>query len=145
MARASTYIGKQHETGSEARTDPQHRKTSRPEIHTTCPTSSHARRSKSVTYLRTTHDRTRRTHLRRQNDECVCMTGFRPSKRSTQRKGRRRLPSGPPTSTSRIFPDEHFLSFVWELVEREDHGTLVDAHNFFGFLHTAWTKLEHRG
>ena len=101
MARASTYIGKQHETGSEARTDPQHRKTSRPEIHTTCPTSSHARRSKSVTYLRTTHDRTRRTHLRRQNDECVCMTGSRSSKKSTERSERRRLPSRPPTSTSR--------------------------------------------
>ena len=93
----NSHTPSQH--SSLTRTDPQNQKVSRPDMSTTCPTSSHS--STSVTYLRTAHHRTRGTHLRSQNGECVCMAGFRSSKRNTQRRERKRLPSGPPTSTSR--------------------------------------------
>ena len=86
---------------SPTRTDAKHHKVSRPDISTTYPTSSHARRSTSVTYLRTTHHRMRGRPMRSQNSESACMTGVRSSERSTQRRERRRLPSGSLTSTSR--------------------------------------------
>ena len=80
-------------------------------------------------------------HLRSQNGECVCMTGFRSSKRGTQMRERKRLPSWSPTLNIADYRDKYFGSFVWEGIESKGHGTLVNAQSFFGFLTTAWTKV----
>ena len=40
------------------------------------------------------------------------------------------------------YPDKCVGSFVWEVVESNDHNTLVDAKSFFGFVPTARIKVE---
>lgn len=30
---------------------------------------------------------------------------------------------------------------MWDVVESKDHGTLVEAQSFFGFLQTTWTEV----
>ena len=39
-------------------------------------------------------------------------------------------------------PDRCFRSFEWEVIESEDHETLVEVQRFFGFMHSGWIKVE---